>query len=339
MGAMRAPISFSAEDLRLGSQIRDAWNQASVLTLPDSYNKIQSIVISGMGGSTLGAHVIQTAFRDELKKPVHITNDYSLPGHVGKDTLVILCSYSGTTEETLTAAREAKKRHARIVIISTGGDLIEFAKKQRIPTLLLDVAENPSQQPRMAIGYMCISIVGILSNCKILGINDRHIRSIAQHVDQQDPVQAQQLSLHLKDKFLLPMAAEHLVGAVHVFNNQVNENAKQMSILQAIPELNHHFLEALSFPHAVKKHLVSVLFNSKHYHPRNQTRIKLTAELLEKKGIRAVTVNILGKNRFEEAWTCIALGSGTSLALANAYRIDPWPVPMVSEFKRLMTES
>jgi len=325
-------------DLRLGAQIRDAWNQASKLKLPDTYKRSQSIIVSGMGGSTLGAHVLQTVFRDELKKPFHISNDYGLPGYANRDSLVLLCSYSGTTEETISAAKEAKKRKARMVVVTTGGELAAWAKEQRVPTLLLDVAENPSQQPRMAIGYMCISLAGILHTGKFLNFTDRQIRALATHADQQDPDQATELAKHLQHKLILPIAAEHLVGAAHVFNNQVNENAKQLSILQAIPEIDHHFLEGLSFPHAIKKHLIAVLFNSKHYHPRNQARMKLTASLMEKKGIRSITVNILGKNRLEEAWTCIALGAGTSLALANTYRIDPWPVPMVTEFKELMAK-
>lgn len=339
MGAMKAPISISAEELRLGAQIRDAWRQASQIKIPDRHKKPKSIVVSGMGGSTLGAHALQTALRDELTIPFEISGDYTLPGHIGRETLVILSSYSGTTEETLASAREALKRNARVVVMTNGGELANWAKKNKLPLLLLDAAENPSNQPRMAVGYMTFGLAGILAACDVIKMDERRINGIAKIVDHQDPKQAVDLAGHLRHAFILPISAEHLSGAAHIFNNQINENAKQLSIPQILPELDHHFLEGVAFPRSVKKHLVAVLFRSEHYHPRNQKRIKLTAELLERNGIRAITVDIGGKNRLEEAWTCIALGAATSLVLAAHHRIDPWPVPNVTELKRLMAES
>lgn len=141
---MKAPILLS-DDLRLGAQLRDAWRQVSSLKLPPtSYRLPASILVSGMGGSTLGAHVIQSVFRDVITIPFEISNDYHLPNHVGRDTLVILSSYSGTTEETLSAARDAIRRKARIVVMTNGGDLLALAKKHKLPCLLIDPVENPS---------------------------------------------------------------------------------------------------------------------------------------------------------------------------------------------------
>lgn len=323
-----------SEDLRLGAQLKDAWRQVSLLKLPASGKKLPTnVVVSGMGGSTLGAHVIQSVFRSEMTIPFEISNDYHLPNHVGRETLVILSSYSGTTEETLSAAQDAIRRKARIVIMTNGGDLLALAKKHKLPHLLIDPIENPSNQPRMAIGYMTIGLAGILAKANVIKIDERRIDTIAKLIDNQNRDQALDLARHLEKSFILLVSAEHLTGAVHVFNNQINENAKQLSVAQHIPELDHHFLEGLSFPKAIKKHLVAVLFQSSHYHPRIQKRIKLTAEILQKNGIRAITVDVIGKTRFEEAWTAIALGASTSIALAERNNIDPWPVPNVTWLK------
>lgn len=331
-----APILLS-DDLRLGAQLRDAWRQVSALNLPPRYNRLPtSLVVSGMGGSTLGAHVLQSIFKNEIAVPFEISNDYTLPNHVGRDTLVILSSYSGTTEEALSAARDALRRKARIVVMTNGGDLLALAKKHKLPYLFIDPVENPSNQPRMAIGYMTIGLAGILSKAGILNIDERKINDVAKLIDKQDPAQGIDLARHLDRGLILLASAEHLSGAVHVFNNQINENAKQLAVAQMIPELDHHFLEGLSFPKAVKKHLVAVLFQSNHYHPRNQKRIKLTAELLQKNGIRTVTVDVIGNNRLQEAWTAIALGASTSIALAKRRKIDPWPVPNVAWLKEQM---
>ncbi len=334
---MKAPILLS-DDLRLGAQLRDAWRQVSSLNIPTSHHKPASIVVSGMGGSTLGAHVIQSVFRDEISIPFEISNDYRLPSHVGRDTLVILSSYSGTTEETLSAAREAIRRKARIIVMTNGGELLALAKKHKFPTLVIDPVENPSNQPRMAIGYMTIGIAGILAKTGIIKIDERKINEVAKLIENQDQGLALDLARHLEKSFILLMSAEHLVGAAHVFNNQINENGKQLSAAQVIPELDHHFLEGMTFPHSVKKQLVAVLFQSEHYHPRNHKRIMLTAEILQKNGIRAITIDVIGKNRLQEAWTAIALGASTSVALARRHKIDPWPVPNVTLLKKQMTE-
>lgn len=334
---MKAPILLS-DDLRLGPQLRDAWRQVSALNLPASHHNPCSIVVSGMGGSTLGAHVIQTVYRDELEVPFEISNDYHLPNYVDKDTLVILSSYSGSTEETLSAAHDAIKRKARIVVMTNGGALLALAKKHKLPTLLIDPVENPSNQPRMAVGYMTIGVAGILAKAKVLKIDERKINEVAKLLDGHDPEQADDLARHLEKSFVLLMSAEHLIGAAHVFNNQINENGKQLSTTQLIPELDHHFLEGISFPKAIKRQLVAVLFQSSHYHPRNQKRIKLTAEILQKNGIRAITIDVIGKNRLQEAWTAIALGASTSIALAKRHKIDAWPVPNVTWLKELMNK-
>lgn len=337
MGAMKAPISVH-DDLRLGAQLRDAWRQVSTLNLPSSYRNACSVVVSGMGGSTLGAHVLQSVFRDELKTPLEISNDYKLPNYVDHDTLVILSSYSGSTEETLSAARDALRRKARIVVMTNGGELLALANKHKLPRFFIDPVENPSNQPRMAIGYMTIGLAGILSKAGMLKIDERKINDVARLIDKQDPAQGIDLARHLERSFILLASAEHLTGAVHVFNNQLNENAKQLAVAQMVPELDHHFLEGLSFPKAIKKQLVAVLFQSSHYHPRNQKRIKLTAEILQKNGIRAVTVDVIGNNRLQEAWTAIALGASASVALAKRHKINPWPVPNVAWLKEQMAK-
>ncbi len=332
---MKAPISFQ-QDLRLGAQILDAWRQVSALKIK-AFAPC-SVVVCGMGGSTLGAHVLQTAFRDKLSVPMEIVNDYTLPAYVGKDTLVILSSYSGTTEETLAAAKEAKLRKAKIIVITAGGALLNLAKKNRWPTFVIDPVENPSGQPRMAVGYMTLGLAGMLSKIGVLDFPENDIHDLAKTVDGVDSKQAAALADHLRDSMVLLVSSGHLAGAAHVFNNQLNETGKHLAVAQIIPELDHHFLESLSFPQRARRSCVALLFQSKRYHPRVQKRIRLTAELFDKNGLRPVIVDVSGKNTWHEAWTVIALGAHTSLDLASIHRIDPNPVPNVTELKRLMAK-
>jgi glucose/mannose-6-phosphate isomerase len=318
----------------LPEQILAGWRTANAVRFP-SGKKPADVVVSGMGGSGLGADVIRSAFADRLSVPFSIVNGYSLPAWVSRDSLVILSSYSGTTEETLATAREALKKKARIGVITTGGPLLELAKEHGWPTVLIDEATNPSNQPRMAIGSAAFGLAGLLTKAGVLKITEREVKSLAAFLRKTATAgAAEDVAAKAEFRFLLLIGSEHLTGATHVFNNQINENAKQLSTYLALPEIDHHLLEGLSFPEGAKKHLLAVFFQSNLYHPQNRKRVELTAELFAEHGIEPLIVAPEGKTRLEQAWQTIQFGSRVSLALAQAHHIDPEPVPNVARLKR-----
>jgi glucose/mannose-6-phosphate isomerase len=254
---------------------------------------------------------------------------------VGRDTLVILSSYSGTTEETLSCAKEALKRRARIAVLTTGGNLLELARKNAWPHALIDEATNPSNQPRMAIGSAAFALAGLLAKAGVLEMKDRDITTLSAFLKKTATQgAAEDLAERIKDKIPLYVGAEHLTGALHVVNNQTNENAKQFSTYLALPEIDHHLLEGLSFPAQGKKQLLAVFFQSKLYNPQTVKRVSLTAEIFLDHGIESLIVSPEGKTRAEQAWQAIQFGSRVSLHLARLHRIDPEPVPNVARLKR-----
>lgn len=321
----------------LPNQVREGWRVASAARFPFRYFKATRVVVSGMGGSALGAHVMQSLYGDRLSVPLDIVSGYALPGHVGPDTLVILSSYSGTTEETLACAAEAHKRKALCLVIAAGGKLTDVAVNRRWPVLRIGTENNPSNQPRMAIGESAFLLMGVLAQLGFLELKEGDVAKLAailQNTDGQGA--ARNLAKRMKDRFTLFMAAEHLYGAAHVINNQVNENAKHLSSFMPLPELNHHFLEALSFPAKAKHSLLAVLLQSELYHPRNRKRVVLTAKMLERNGIEVTIVNTDAKTKLAQTWQTIQFGAYASLFLAGLHKIDPEPVPNVAAFKKLM---
>src|SRR3989338_8168150 len=142
----------------LGEQVKQI-TSGKKIALPKSYRGIRNVVVLGMGGSTLGSHVIKSLYADTLKIPVEILNGYALPAFVNTKTLVIVSSYSGTTEEPLAAGKQALAKKAHVVTISSGGTLASWAKKNKLPALLFTTENNPCGSPRMGLGY---SIVGQL---------------------------------------------------------------------------------------------------------------------------------------------------------------------------------
>ena len=318
----------------LPEQVLVGWRTASAVRFP-SRKKPSEVILSGMGGSALGADVMRSAFADKLSVPFTIVNGYQLPAWVGPDSLVILSSYSGTTEETLATAKQAIKCKARIAVLTCGGDLLAMAREHEWPFVLIDEATNPSNQPRMAIGSAAFALAGILSAAGVLDISDRDVSALSSFLKKTSTHgAAEDMAERAENKMLLLIAAEHLTGASHVINNQVNENAKQLSTYLALPEIDHHLLEGLSFPDGAKKNLLAVFFQSDLYHPQLVKRVTLTAELFLENGIESVIVSPEGKNRAEQAWQAIQFGSRMSLSLARRHGIDPEPVPNVARLKR-----
>src|SRR5258708_38068356 len=131
----------------LPMQIRDAWKISQAATLPPAYSDVRNITVLGMGGSALGGEFAGALLADELKVPLHVHRDYGVPGYVGRDSLVIASSFSGNTEETLSGFAEAKKRGAKLLVLTTGRNLPEEAKTLRLP--LITFTSPPQPPPPM----------------------------------------------------------------------------------------------------------------------------------------------------------------------------------------------
>jgi glucose/mannose-6-phosphate isomerase len=331
----------------LPDQIQDAWHQTENITFPDTYPKVKNIVVSGMGGSALGSLIIKRLFKDELTLPFGVYSHYHLPGYVNSDSLVLLSSYSGDTEETLAAAEQAIKVGAKIAVITGGGELAKLADRHQWPTYLIDATYNPSAQPRMAIGYAVFGQLSMFAKMGLVNISQEQVLNLVDKLrelvkklgPEVEDNPAKMLTYTAFDKHLIFSAAEHLIGAAHVFNNQVNENAKTLTTEWHLPEFNHHYMEALSFPKLAKDTTLFLLFNSALYHDRVEKRFPLTKELLESKGYEVQLIQATAPTKLEQVFEIIVLGAFVSVYLAFLYGIpDPGPVPNVAWFKSQMAK-
>lgn len=329
--------------LALGDQINDAWTQVQELEVKLDTAKIQNIVISGMGGSQLGPDVIKRVFKKELHVPFEIYNDYSLPAYVNEHSLVILSSYSGTTEEVLSATEQAIASGAQIMVITTGGKLAELMKEHNWPGYIIEPKYNPSNQPRMAIGYAVFGVVALLAKAGLLELTHDQVIAVINRVQEtargltidisQDMNPAKQMAFHFLARVPVLIAAEHLEGSVHVFQNQLNENAKTYAEYRIVPELNHHLMEGLRFPETNDDDLFFVLFTSPLYHERTQKRIAITQQVIEQRGADSMIINVDSATRLEQAFEVICFGAYVNFYLAMLEGIDPAPIPTVDYFK------
>ena len=332
--------------LALPDQIQDAWDATKSLSFPESFHDISNIIVSGMGGSSLGALVIKRLFKDELQVPLEIYPHYELPGYASKNSLVVLSSYSGSTEETLAAADQAKQIGAKIVVITSGDKLLELAKINNWPHYLIDPKFNPCNQPRMAIGYAVVGMLSIFNKMGLINISEAEVLKIVDNlketVAQLSPGGSVDLAKHMAysvfDKHIVLVAAEHLIGAAHVMNNQLNENAKTLTSEWHLPEFNHHYMEALSYPKLAKETTIFVFINSALYHPRVQKRVLLTKNLVEQKGFETQMILATRESKLEQVFEVIQFAEFVAAYLPVLYGIDASAIPNVDWFKQEMAD-
>lgn len=330
----------------LSDQVADTLDQLANFNPTTDYSTINKVVVSGMGGSVLASHIIKNLYKAELKVPLDVVSHYDLPGYVDENTLVILASYSGTTEETLSSAEQAIAKNAKIMVITSGGKLAEMASEHNWPMYKINPTHNPCNQPRLAIGYAIVGQLLMLASAKILNINVSDFEPIITKLKsmtielspENETSIAKSLAFATYDKHIILVAAEHLIGAAHVFNNQLNENAKTLTSEWHLPEFNHHYMEALSFPKLAKETTLFVFFNSALYHERVQKRVLLTKSLVEQKGYETQMFLATSKTKLEQVFEVIQLGEFVAAYLPMLYGIDPSAIPNVDWLKSEMAK-
>jgi glucose/mannose-6-phosphate isomerase len=326
----------------LPDQCIHAWEDASKVVIPESYKDIENVVMCGMGGSGLGARVVESLYFSRMKIPLIRINDYHIPSYINERSLVFVSSYSGNTEETVQNLNEAMKNKAKIIVIGAGGKLIDIAKEYKLPFYQITPTHNPSNQPRMAIGYSIVGQLVLASKTGILEIKKDEITDAIEVmkniVDKNDifkneNIESKRYADLMKGKVILYISSEHLIGATHVVNNQQNENAKNLSFDFSIPELNHHLMEGLKHPGVNNENILVYFFESELYSSRIQQRYEITEDVVEKNNIMNLKYKANSNDKFKQVFEIIQFGAFCNFYLTMLYGINPAPIPWVDFFK------
>lgn len=314
-------------------QLESAWNEVNSLSLPKLEN-ISNIVFCGMGASVYGATVIKALLSREIGYPTETVSDYHLPVWVNERTLVVLTSYSGTTEEVLSCADEALAMNARIIILTHGGPLADFAKKNKIPSYIFDGKLNYSAVPRLGNGYIILGLIGLLNKAGVISIEEHEItNAILRLRDKYDElrIQAIEHSDIFTQSIPVIIAAEHLSGNAMILRNQFNETSKTFSAFYLIPDLNHHLMEGLQFPGEMPLHFV--VLRSENYSAKNLKRIDLTIDILRQNKRDVLEFLTSGQTIYDDFLEVLLYGSFLTLYLAFRQDQNPAVNPWVDYFK------
>lgn len=330
--------------LKLRAQCQSAWQTVTSLSFSTPKIAITNIVVAGMGGSALGAHLLQSIFQNKILVPFIIVNDYTLPPWVNSHTLVIVSSYSGNTEETISALNDAQKKGAQIFVIASGGKLLDMAISKKLLHYKIDETANPSKQPRYGLGYGIFSVLTLLIKLKLISLPNEAVeevleqiidteKGIGQSISKFEP---KKISKILKNKIPVVVAGEFLAGNAHILANQFNESSKTFADYFVLPELNHHLLEGLSKPKKISKKIHILFLTSSLYSEKLSERVKNTATILQNFNIGYTMIEATGTNQFVVALNTITAGGLLSMELAKNNRVDPMLVLTVEKFKKMM---
>jgi len=318
---------------------QQAWRMAMDFNLPQEYSQVNKIVVLGMGGSAIGGDLVASLIPAEAKMPVFVHRDYSLPSFVDDKTLVIASSYSGMTEETLSAFRQALSTNSKKLAITTGGRLKEIALENNIPIFSF----NYKSQPRAALAFSFLPILGFLQ--KLGFISDKSadvietieiLEQLSQKINETVPIkqnQAKQLAQELYGKLAVIYGAGITAEVAHRWKTQLNENSKAWASHEVFPELNHNAIVGYQFPKELALKIAVVMLRSSHIPKPILHRYQITSQLLNKAGTGHHLIDGLGKSQLAQMMSLVLFGDYVSYYLAILNQIDPTPVEAIDFLK------
>jgi glucose/mannose-6-phosphate isomerase len=308
--------------------------------LEGDYN---SVTISGMGGSALWANLLRTYLHNLFNrtldyKPfeIFINRYYALPPEAkNTNTLNIIASYSGNTEESIASLEEVRKLNLPFIGVSSGGKLEELCKKYNQPHIKLPIP-FPNYQPRMGTGYFVASMLQVLINQNMIPDISKEILDSASGFGKYMDIYEKQgkiLSAKLKGKTPVIYASPKYKSVAMIWKIKINENAKTPAFWNFFPELNHNEMVGYTNPQA--KFFI-IMLKDNDDDPKNLNRYKATADLLKENGIDSEIIEMDGKDVFSKMFLSISLADWTSYYLALSYGQDPTPVEMVEKLKKIL---
>lgn len=301
-----------------------------------AHGQFDSIILAGMGGSGHPGDLLNALHLPSVPLLVH--RDYGLPSGQAKwrkKPLVIVSSYSGNTEEALSAYAAAQKEGHALLINTSGGKLQKLSQKESLPLTLIDYA---GMQPRHTLFASFVGIYTALKNSGLVEDITSDLRRCAEALEAtvlELEAPAKALAASLKGHTPVYTSSETLAFAAKNLKIQTNENAKTPAFWNQFPELNHN--EMLGFTNPQGKFHV-VILRDEDDHPRVKARMDVTKELYQGWGVEVTDVDIPGTTSLEKIFNAIIFGLWTTYYLALACSIDPIPVEGVENFKARLKE-
>lgn len=310
--------------------IIEALNIASGMQYKNPKNPIHNVVICGMGGSGIGGKIVSQWIQDEVKIPVSLVHDYDIPAFVNENTLVIACSYSGNTEETLASVKEAINKGSHIIGVCSGGELQEICRKENYDCVVVP-GGNP---PRSALAFSLVQLVNIFVQLDLISAANLDEIKLAQRLltDESEEIQrkARGIAEFLFGKVGVIYSGPNYEAVAIRARQQFNENSKYLCWHHVIPEMNHN--ELVGWGGGDDRFAVLFL-NTGDLNPRNQKRYDISKDIIQKKAAGVMELNAHGNSVIQISLYLIHLVDWASYYLSEMNQVDIMDIKVIDFLK------
>ncbi len=323
-------------------QAAEAIDIAKSAKLKLSLSKIRNIVITGLGGSAIGGDILRSYSAGQASVPIIVNRSYTLPQFVDKNTLVVVSSYSGGTEETISAYAQAKKKGAQILVITSGGKIGEVAEKShgswiKIPGGL---------PPRAALGYSFFTMLTAFQKAGIIRAKQAEVKETLEllrnvsdeYSDYGNNPQPLKLAEQMVNALPIVYSSSERLDAVNLrWRGQISENAKTVAYGNLFPEMNHNEIVGYSTLRDVLMRFTVIYLLDKEDHPRVKARFDLVKEIIRPYCMDVVELHSQGKSLLARMFSLIHFGDWLSFYLAVKKGVDPTPVTNIDILKKRLS--
>ena len=308
----------------------DALHIAQQARLKPAAREIRQVVITGLGGSGIGGTIVSELLSERCKVPILVNKGYDLPSFVNRYTLVLVSTYSGNTEETLSALHRADEAQAEIAIITSGGEALKFAQEKDCNHIVVP-GGNP---PRSMLAYSFVQLLKLMSHFNLATgeLMNEVSHAIQLLEENQGSIRAEgtEIAQFLQGKFPVIYAPDGYEGVAVRFRQQLNENSKMVGWQGVVPEMNHNQLVGWA---GGTDQLGVIFFRNETDDPRIQKRIEINQEIIRRNTSHVREMWSKGGNKMEQMLYLIHLGDWASYDLSELNDVDIMEIEVIDYLK------
>jgi glucose/mannose-6-phosphate isomerase len=329
---------------RLPDQLEAALALGSDQPMPD-VGEVRQVLVCGMGGSAIGADLLAAYAAEACRVPLTVWRDYGLPASArGAETLVILASHSGNTEEVLSGWEAARQVQASTLAITTGGELARRSEQSGLPVWKF----SDDGPPRAAVGFSFGLLLALFLRAGWLPDAEREVatavegmRRQQEHFRRGTPVvrnPAKRMGGQLMDRWPLILGGGLLAPVARRWRTQIAELAKGVAQFEFLPEADHNLVAGIHHPRALIQRSMAIFLRASADDPRQTARVDATRHLLMVEGFNTDVIESAGETRLAQQWTCLHYGDYAAYYLAMAYGEDPTPIEAIEDLKDILRQ-
>lgn len=316
----------------LGRQIEEALSLGEKFQLPEQYRSMSNVVYSGMGGSAIGGDILALLDWHEAKVPFHVNRFMRLPAWTDEKTLLILCSYSGNTAETLQAFDEGLQRKAKMFVITAGGELAQRAENKNIPMLRIP----NSLPPRCAIGYITFSGMPALAKLGYFKLGKKDFDEVQQVIQKVSRPAAKDLAKKIHNRSVHLYGVAGFAEPVLVrWRAQFAENSKALASSHLMPEMLHNEIEGWHYPEDLIRKSSAVFLFDTQTPAWLQKKVAALRQYIEDVGGQTLEATAQGQSLLARLFSLIVFGDWTSYELALLNHVDPLSIRAIETIKKI----